>query len=204
VNELTAPVVILASASPRRAELLHQIGVPHRVVPADIDETRLPGETIEQCVQRLARTKALQVQQRLSVESVRDAFRVPVLGADTVVVLDDDMLGKPRDRADALAMLRRLSARTHQVLSAIALAHDNGLHQALSRSEVRFRALSDAECAQYWDSGEPRDKAGAYAIQGRGAVFIESLSGSYSGVMGLPLFETARLLAASTGRKVER
>jgi septum formation protein len=117
-----------------------------------------------------------------------------VLGADTTVVIDERMLGKPRDRDDALSMLERLSGREHTVLSAVALVYAGTVRAALSRSQVRFRGLARAECEAYWDSGEPRDKAGGYAIQGRGAVFIESLLGSYSGVMGLPLFETARLL----------
>lgn len=189
------PILILASASPRRAELLRQINVPHRIVVADIDERRLAGESIEQCVQRLARGKALQVQKQVAAAGTGRDARLPVLGADTVVVIDQELLGKPRDRADALEMLRRLSGRTHKVLSAVALASSIGLHQRLSRSEVSFRALSTQECAAYWDSGEPAGKAGAYAIQGRGAVFIEALNGSYSGVMGLPLFETAQLLA---------
>jgi septum formation protein len=189
VTEQTAPLVILASASPRRTELLHQIGIQHQVVPADVDESRLPGETIEECVQRLARVKALQIQRRFQ--------SLPVIGADTIVTIDDTLLGKPRDREDAIEMLQRLSGRSHQVLSAVAVASDTGLHQALVRSVVRFRALSEQDCSEYWDSGEPRDKAGAYAIQGRGAVFVEYLSGSYSGVMGLPLYETAQLLAAA-------
>jgi septum formation protein len=179
-------VLVLASASPRRTQLLQQIGVSHRIVPAEIDETRAAGETIDECVQRLARSKALQVQAQFP--------SLPVLGADTVVVVDEVLLGKPRDRADGLEMLRRLSGRSHQVLSAVALASPTRLQQALSRSVVRFRALTEQECSDYWDSGEPQGKAGAYAIQGRGAVFIEYLSGSYSGVMGLPLYETAQLL----------
>ena len=197
---MTTPVVILASASPRRSELLAQIGVAHRVVPAQIDERRADGEPIEDCVRRLATAKALEVQVALAAvagaiaggASVRE---VAVLGADTAVVVDEDLLGKPRDRSDALALLARLSGRWHQVLSAVALASGNGVQCALSRSEVRFRVLSARECAAYWDSGEPRDKAGGYAIQGLGAAFIEELRGSYTGVVGLPLFETARLLS---------
>jgi septum formation protein len=188
VNEESPPAVVLASASPRRSELLHQIGVSHRIVPADIDESRAAGEAVEDCVQRLARSKALQVQQRLAPRAL------PVLGADTLVVVDDVLLGKPRDRDDAIAMLQRLSGRSHQVLSAVALAAHNGLRHELSRSVVRFRSLSAQECAVYWDSGEPQGKAGAYAIQGLGAIFVEYLSGSYSGVVGLPLYETAQLL----------
>jgi septum formation protein len=196
VSDDSQPSLVLASASPRRTQLLHQIGLRHRVVPADIDESRLPGESIAQCVVRLARAKALQVQQRLSARDAT-AAQLPVLGADTVVVVDDEMLGKPRHQADALSMLQRLSARSHQVLSAVALVTGDAVRHALSCSEVRFRALTDRECTAYWNSGEPQGKAGAYAIQGLGAVFVESLSGSYSGVMGLPLFETAQLLAAA-------
>jgi len=186
----SAPLLILASASPRRTELLRQIGVPHRVLASAIDERRHAGESAEACVRRLARDKALHVQGLLSGV----AATLPVLGADTEVVLDDELLGKAADRDSALSMLARLSGRWHWVISAVALATSGGVSCLLSRSEVQFRALQAAECAAYWDSGEPRDKAGAYAIQGRGALFIEQLRGSYSGVMGLPLFETAQLL----------
>jgi septum formation protein len=181
-------VLVLASASPRRSALLTQIGVAHEVQPARIDERCLRTETAEQCVLRLARQKALEVQSR-------HGTALPVLGADTAVVLDDEMLGKPSDRAAALAMLARLSGRTHTVLSAVAVASAGRLRATLSRSEVRLRSLSSAESEAYWASGEPADKAGAYAIQGLGAVFVQELRGSYSGVMGLPLFETADLLA---------
>src|ERR1700722_15554348 len=192
---VSAPLVILASASPRRTELLTQIGVAHRVVPAHIDERRHPSESVEECVRRLAKNKALEVQVALAaVAGAAAATQLAVLGADTAVVIDDDLLGKPRDRDDALAMLARLSGRWHQVLSAVALASANGMQCSVSSSEVRFRVLSERERAAYWDSGEPRDKAGGYAIQGRGAAFVQELRGSYSGVMGLPLFETARLL----------
>jgi septum formation protein len=184
----SAAVLVLASASPRRSALLSQIGLPHGVSPAAIDERRHPGESPEQCVVRLAQQKARQVQ-------VATGTTLPVLGADTAVVIDDEMLGKPKDRAAALAMLAQLSGRSHTVLSAVAVASGATLRSALSRSEVRLRPLTAAECETYWDSGEPRDKAGAYAIQGLGALFIEELRGSYSGVMGLPLFETASLLA---------
>jgi septum formation protein len=193
---VTAPVVILASASPRRTELLRQIGVAHRVVPAHIDERRAAGELIEDCVRRLARSKALEVQVALSaVAGTAAAGELAVLGADTAVVLDDELLGKPRDRAEALAMLARLSGRWHDVLTAVALASAAGMRCSVSRSEVRIRALTERECAHYCDSGEPYDKAGAYAIQGMGAVFVQELRGSYSGVVGLPLFETGRLLS---------
>ena len=193
--------VILASASPRRSALLTQIGVKHRIVPADLDETRLAGETAADCVQRLALAKARQVWQAVVLGAdgavVVCADDAVVLGADTAVVLGDDMLGKPRDRTDGLAMLARLSGRSHRVLSAVAVVADGRAAVVLSDSEVRFRPLQAGEIAAYWDSGEPRDKAGAYAIQGLGAVFIAGLSGSYSGVMGLPLFETAQLLHAA-------
>ena len=183
----SSAVLVLASASPRRRELLHQIGVPHRVQPADLDETRRPGEAVEACVQRLALAKARQVH-----AGVADGL--PVLAADTVVVLDDQLLGKPRDRDEGLDMLRRLSGRSHRVLTAVALCSDTGLEARLSYSAVRFRTLDAAECQRYWRTGEPCDKAGGYAVQGLAAAFIAELRGSYSGVMGLPLFETAELL----------
>jgi len=184
-----APVITLASVSPRRQELLHQIGVPHVVIGAHIDESVRPGETPHDYVQRMARSKALAVWQEHS--------SLPVLAADTTVVLDGATLGKPGDREDALRMLARLSGRTHEVLTAVALATRAGIELRVSVSNVGFRALSAAECVAYWETGEPRDKAGAYAIQGRAAVFVESLQGSYSGVMGLPLFETVELLQAA-------
>jgi len=184
-----SPLVCLASVSPRRRELLAQIGVPHIVVGADIDETVQIGEAPRDYVVRMARQKALTVRER--------GESLPVLAADTTVVLDDVIYGKPRDREDGLAMLGRLSGRTHAVLTAVALADSHGVAVQLSVSTVRFRDLSSQECAEYWETGEPRDKAGGYAVQGAAAVFIESLSGSYSGVMGLPLFETAGLLRAA-------
>ncbi|MGA2565084.1 MAG: nucleoside triphosphate pyrophosphatase [Steroidobacteraceae bacterium] len=190
------PMLILASESPRRSALLTQIGMPHRVMPAHIDERRNEGEPIEQCVRRLAGQKAMQVSALLEATGALDQ-RQAVLGADTTVVIDQHMLEKPRDREHGLAMLARLSGREHEVLSAVALAHGGTLQTALSCSLVRLRSLGREECEAYWDSGEPHDKAGAYAIQGRGAVFVESLHGSYSGVMGLPLFETAALLAGA-------
>ena len=181
------PALLLASASPRRRELLWQIGVAHRLAVADIDERPHAGESPAGCVQRLALAKAQQIL----------PSGLPVLGADTVVVLDGEMLGKPHERDAALAMLARLSGRTHRVLTAVALVDARGQRLALSESEVQFRTLEATECARYWESGEPRDKAGGYAIQGLGAVFVSALRGSYSGVMGLPLFETAALLDAA-------
>ena len=184
-----SPLVCLASVSPRRRELLTQIGVSHTVVGADIDESVKPGEAPRDYVLRMARQKALTVRER--------GESLPVLAADTTVVLDNTIYGKPRDRADGMAMLGRLSGRTHEVLTAVALVNSNEVTVRLSVSTVRFRGLSPEECAAYWDTGEPRDKAGGYAIQGAAAVFIEALSGSYSGVMGLPLFETGELLRAA-------
>ena len=184
-----SPLVCLASVSPRRRELLAQIGVSHTVIGADIDESVRSGEAPRDYVSRMARQKALTVRER--------GEALPVLAADTTVVLDNIIYGKPRDRDDGMAMLGRLSGRTHEVLTAVALATLSDVALRLSVSTVRFRGLSLGECAAYWDTGEPRDKAGGYAIQGAAAVFIESLSGSYSGVMGLPLFETGELLRAA-------
>jgi septum formation protein len=183
------PVLRLASASPRRRELLAQIGVPHIVTGAHIDESVHAGERPHDYVQRMARTKA---------KAVWDQDRsLPVLAADTTVVLEGLVFGKPADRAEAAHMLGLLSGRTHEVLTAVALATAESISLRVSVSSVRFRLLSVEEIDAYWDTGEPRDKAGAYAVQGLAAVFIESLSGSYSGVMGLPLFETAELLRAA-------
>lgn len=184
------PHLILASASPRRRELLDQIGIRYRVQTADIDESPLPGEPADALVQRLAQEKAYAVWQRSDKT-------LPVLGADTLGVLDDTLLVKPADFGSARDMLRHMSGRQHTIYSAVALFHAGGSEVALSRSTVNFRDISETEMEAYWEHGEPRDKAGAYAIQGLGAVFVERLEGSYSGVMGLPLFETAQLLAAA-------
>jgi septum formation protein len=181
--------VYLASGSPRRRELLQQIGVPFRVVGAAVDETAWSDEAAAAYVTRLAAAKA-----ELGWERSRETPSGPVLAADTAVVLDGKILGKPADQEDAEGMLRQLSGRTHEVLTAVALRTATGLESRISRSEVTFRRISAAETQAYWETGEPADKAGAYAIQGRAAVFIAELRGSYSGVMGLPLFETAELL----------
>ena len=182
------PALILASASPRRRELLTQIGVPFSVVSVDIDETALPGEAAPAYVRRLARAKAL-----AALAQIEDS-QVCVLGADTTVVLEGRILGKPTDRKQGLEMLNALSGREHRVLTAIALAHQARCEVRLSESRVCFRPISAVEAERYWDSGEPADKAGGYAIQGWGAVFVRELRGSYSGVVGLPLCETAQLL----------
>jgi septum formation protein len=180
-------MIILASSSPRRSALLEQIGVAHEVIAPDVDETQLPGEVFEEYVLRLALDKARAVQ-------LGQPGRL-VLAADTAVTLGDRLLGKPRDRDDALVMLARLSGRTHFVYTGVVLLDETGSKDArLSISAVSLRAISPAEAAAYWDTGEPQDKAGGYAIQGQGAIFVAHLAGSYSGVMGLPLFETASLL----------
>jgi septum formation protein len=184
---MSPPRLILASASPRRRELLAQIGIEFAVLAVEADETPRPGEAPEDYVRRVAAEKS-GLAQRAS------GLSLPVLGADTEVVLDGEVFGKPRDFGHAREMLARLSGREHEVLSAVSLRQGGRHWQVLSRSAVTFRLLSEAEIAAYWATGEPRGKAGAYAIQGLGAVFVERLEGSFSGVMGLPLFETAGVL----------
>ncbi|MBC2656642.1 septum formation inhibitor Maf [Pseudomonas sp. MSSRFD41] len=179
----------LASGSPRRRELLTQIGVPFTVIGADIDETPLAAESPAAYVERLARGKAAAGRAALARDST-----ACVLGADTAVVLDGRILGKPRDQADALGMLMALSGREHEVLTAVALLDGQRSQARVVRSLVRFRSISEQEATRYWASGEPRDKAGGYAIQGLAAVFVAGLNGSYSAVVGLPVCETAELL----------
>lgn len=180
----------LASGSPRRRELLTQIAVPFLTQIAPIDENALPGESPIAYVERLARTKA-----QAGLAALSDTADAVVLGADTAVVLDGRILGKPADRDDALATLSALSGRSHQVLTAVALISRERLESRVVTSQVTFRALSQAEIEAYWASGEPQDKAGCYGIQGLAAVFVSQLQGSYSAVVGLPLCETAALLA---------
>lgn len=189
---LNYPKIYLASSSPRRQELLRQIGIEYEFMPADISEEVKSGESAEQYVLRAAAEKADFVMQRVREKGL--PLR-PVLGADTVVVVEDDILGKPRDRAEAKAMLKRLSGHRHRVLTAIAVVHDGITRTAVSISRVAFADLSDDVIDRYWDSGEPKDKAGAYAIQGAGAMFVSDLEGSYSGVVGLPLYELGQLLS---------
>ena len=179
--------LVLASASPRRRELLDQLGVRYEVKPADLTEQPQPDEFAENYVQRIAAEKSLAAWS-LNPDGL------PVLAADTEVVLDGEIFGKPRDAAHALDMLSRLSGREHWVMSAVSLRAFGQHWFALSMSHVRFRMLTRGDIEAYWATGEPQGKAGAYAIQGLGALFIERLSGSYSGVMGLPLRETAELL----------
>jgi septum formation protein len=179
----------LASQSPRRRQLLEQLGVEFHVLDVAVPEQRAPAETPLAYVSRVARGKA-----RAGLALLTETEGRLVLGADTEVVLDDEVFGKPRDAVDATTMLRRLSARTHTVISAVWLVGAQHEHSATCISQVTFTALSAAEIAAYVATGESLGKAGAYAIQGRGAALIAHLQGSYSGVMGLPLFETARLL----------
>lgn len=185
------PLIYLASASPRRSALLAQIGVAHQVAPVAVDESVASAEAAENYVTRLAALKAETLWRRLP-----EPDRLPVLGSDTTVVVDGGILGKPVDEDDCVRMLQLLSGRTHQVHTAVALRGAAGSDVRLSVSEVTFRELSMREMRGYWRTGEPADKAGAYAVQGRAAIFISRIAGSYSGIMGLPLFETAQLLAA--------
>jgi septum formation protein len=187
-------MILLASASPRRSELLRQIGVAHAVRPVDVDESVRPGEAPSAYVLRLAEAKAAALWDRLA-----EGERHPVLAADTTVALEGEIFGKPADASEARAMLGRLSGRTHEVHTAVALRHAGGAGARLSTSQVSLRELDPAEIDAYWSTGEPADKAGGYAVQGRAAVFIRHIAGSYSGVMGLPLYETWELLAPLLG-----
>jgi septum formation protein len=192
--------VYLASRSSRRRELLKQIGVSFEILllregqgrPADFDETPLPSEPPADYVERVARAKVEAGWARLTQ---RRLLRFPVLSADTTVEIEGEILGKPADREQAISFLKRLSGKAHHVHTAVAVKFDQQIEVAVSSTAVEFRDLTDAEMRQYVASGEPLDKAGAYAIQGRGAVFIRSISGSYTGVVGMPLFETSQLLA---------
>lgn len=181
--------IVLASASPRRAELLEQIGLSFHVKPADIDETPGCNESAEQYVERLAREKAL-----AGRAFVPDSV---VIGSDTSVVLDGRILGKPVSVADAVGMLEALSGKTHQVMTGVAVVSEGACNSRLVVTDVRFRELSKSEIQAYVATGEPMDKAGGYGIQGRGGIFVEELRGSYSAVVGLPLQETASLLAGA-------
>ena len=203
------PFILLASASPRRHEILDQLAIAHGILrvpaPEGEDEPLLPGEAAADYVRRTARDKAERAVAWLATgghpDPVPDTWPVdwrnaPILSADTTVILDGDSLGKPADAADAAAMLRRLSGREHAVHTAIVVAHRGRLHEGLSISTVRFQTLGDDEITAYIASGEPFGKAGSYAIQGRAAAFVAHLSGSHSGVMGLPAHETTQLLRA--------
>ena len=193
------PRIYLASRSPRRRELLMQVGIRFDTIAfrnppredKDVDETAHPDETPLDYVQRVARAKALH---GWRIVGWRRLMPQPVLAADTTLELDGCIIGKPSDADDAIRILRRLSTRTHRVLTAVAVAFEGRLESALSVSEVRFGALDEGEIRRYVASGEPMDKAGAYGIQGHAGLFVEQLTGSYTGVMGLPLFETGALL----------
>ena len=180
--------LILASASPRRAEILQQIGVAFQIAPADIDETPMSQELPIDYVQRMAQEKAQHV-----IDSIAGNSSV-VLGADTSVVLGCKIYGKPKNQQEAMAMLAALSGKTHQVLTAVAMGNKQRCLLKFSATDVKFRELDPIECLDYWNTGEPADKAGGYAIQGLGAVFVEKISGSFSGVVGLPIEQTAKLL----------
>mgnify|MGYP003647031917 FL=1 len=184
-------MIYLASRSPRRAELLQQIAVDFSVFNIEIDESGLPGETAVDYVCRMAQSKAREAARQLAPD--REEF--VVLGADTIISLDGGIIGKPSDEQHCRSILRQLSARQHHVLSAVVLATASEMTMRLSLNRVSFRALNSAEIDAYSATAEPYDKAGAYAIQGRAAIFIDHLEGSYSSVMGLPLFETAELLS---------
>jgi septum formation protein len=188
MSQDSSPQIVLASASPRRRILLQQLGIRYRLLAVEVDETWQVGEAPEHYVRRLALEKA-----RVGWLAQTEG-RLPVLAADTAVVIEGEVLGKPRDPCHGLAMLERLSGRSHRVLSAVALVGDREATQ-LSESTVTFRTLSQRECRAYGISGEGADKAGGYAIQGQAAAFVRHLAGSYSGVMGLPLYETAELLS---------
>ncbi|SFO58269.1 septum formation protein [Variovorax sp. OK605] len=192
--------IYLASQSPRRAQLLGQLGIRHALLLADASEDAesleavLPHEAPATYVQRVTALKLDAAVARLQRRGLAEA---PVLCADTTVALGRTILGKPEDEKDAARMLRMLSGATHRVLTAVALQHGTQRHAALSVSRVRFAEMTDAQIARYAEGGEPLGKAGAYAVQGAAAVFIEHISGSYSGIMGLPMFETAELLRSA-------
>jgi septum formation protein len=179
--------LVLASASPRRRDLLTQIGVRFVIQAADIDERQREAESPASYVSRLALKKA-------EVGFGRQDGILPVLGADTIVVCNGEILGKPESCAESFAMLQVLSGTTHEVFSAVALTDGHQSEVRLAQTQVTFRIISAEDSLKYWHSGEPKGKAGGYAIQGLGAVFVERLEGSYSGVVGLPLMETETLL----------
>lgn len=181
-------MIYLASSSPRRKELLQQMGVSFKVVPQAVEETHKHTETAADYVSRLALEKA---REGMSQQKNQD---IPVLGADTAVIFNGRILGKPKDKENAIEMLLTLSGQTHQVMTAVALVNQQQIEQAISISDVSFARLDRTLCEKYWHSGEPIDKAGSYGIQGLAALFIDRLKGSYSGVMGLPIYETNVLL----------
>lgn len=190
VKQINIQTIILASRSPRRVELLKQIGIDSIVNPADVDETPLAGESPEAYVQRVAKQKVITTTKNLKSEYTT----LPVLAADTTVTLNGEILGKPESDADAVKMLKKLSGSKHAVHTAVAVSIKGKVKVILSSTTVEMMPLTDAMIKAYVQSGESRDKAGSYAIQGRAGAWVVRIEGSYSGVMGLPLFETAKLL----------
>ena len=186
---MSSSLLILASASPRREKLLRQLGVNFVSEPQDIIEEKRIDESPEKFVKRMAEGKAS------SAFGKRKQKDIVVVASDTIVVCDKRVLGKPKDKSDGIKMLLTLSNKTHRVLSAVTVANTLRYKSTVSETSVSFREISEIEAECYWDSGEPEGKAGGYAIQGCGAVFVQSINGSYSGVMGLPLFQTAQLLS---------
>ena len=186
---MSSSPLILASASPRREKLLRQLGVNFVTEPQDIVEEKRIDESPEKFVKRMAEEKAS------SAFGKRKEKDIVVVASDTIVVCDKRVLGKPKDKSDGIKMLLTLSNKTHRVLSAVTVANTLRYKSTVSETSVSFREISEIEAECYWDSGEPEGKAGGYAIQGCGAVFVQSINGSYSGVMGLPLFQTAQLLS---------
>ena len=182
--------IVLASASPRRAELLQQIGLDFTVSPSEIDESVHANESVVDYVQRMAASKAAVARQQYSSQDL-------IIAADTTVAIDNTILGKPEDESHCLAMLASLSGRIHMVHTAVVVSQFDYVGKALSSSEVSFRNISVVEAKNYWSTGEPKDKAGSYAIQGKGAVFVDKITGSYSGIVGLPLYELTQLLRES-------
>ena len=176
--------IILASASPRRAELLDQVGITYDIQSVDINEDPMPNESATDLVQRLAIEKS---------QAIKNANK-PVIGSDTLGLIGDQLLVKPTDVAHSIKMLSAMSGNWHEILTAVAVTYKDNTSVLLNRNRVLFRQISQDEMIRYWETGEPQDKAGSYAVQGIAAMFIERIEGSYSGIMGLPLFETMQLL----------
>ena len=194
---MIGPQIYLASQSPRRRALIEQLGIHYQTLHVEVDESPRSGEAPADFVTRLAKEKACAGWQMVAEQSI------PVVGADTCIVLDQEIIGKPKNREQGIGLLSRYSGRAHQVITGVAMVGpDAGKYDAdvvqhvrVNTSTVTFRTITDDECERYWQTGEPVGKAGGYAIQGKAAVFIEKLEGSYSGVMGLPLFEFAELIS---------
>lgn len=188
MNKVNVSHLVLASASPRRKQLLEQLGWEVETYAVDIDESPLKNEAADMYCLRMAQEKAMAARQLIQTNS-------PVITADTIVVFNGNILGKPKDASDALRMLKKLSGQTHQVFSAVAVTYGENMEYAISRNTVKFVQVNEAILKAYIDTEEPMDKAGAYAIQGKAAMWINHIEGSYSSIMGLPLFETTQLLS---------